>query len=367
MSEIVIYYHDPIEVDFSTSWTGLCTSLKEAKLVNIKTIIDKQVTALFDYARPDAVITIDGKPVLSIEQTQMNPSGHNIPQRFSFQVRAAELGIPSILYYPEFSRRTFSDPNVRYLQLRVPLAQKILSKIYNVPALSVFWPTNNETKLPDTNQSSHSEMARVVNAIVSNKVKGNFFKLPEIEKAIKTMDDVMIKYSKLNSYDKNPSVRSLLPKGFPQSKIGKDIFIDPPLKAKLYKTKEFLSTLSYPTKSPQWKDIESKLRKRDLTLVFNGTPNKQKIDSEHPWPGYLTLLDILYLRKENGKSTSDRSINLVYGLPVKLETFLDRANRNLPPTATYIVDSFADLIILNEGVVVGRPMRGNNKAISILH
>src|SRR5258706_514371 len=96
MSEITVYYHDLVEVDPTTSWTGLSAHLSNASLVDIKTVNDSKVNDLFDYARPDAVITVDGEPLVSIEQTQMNPSGHNIPQRFSFQVRAAEFQVWAI-------------------------------------------------------------------------------------------------------------------------------------------------------------------------------------------------------------------------------------------------------------------------------
>jgi len=67
MSSVVIYYHDPVEVDPSTSWTGLSPILKNASLVDIKTINNSNITKLFDYARPDAVVTIDDLPVVSID------------------------------------------------------------------------------------------------------------------------------------------------------------------------------------------------------------------------------------------------------------------------------------------------------------
>src|SRR4051812_21410019 len=114
---VEIFHHDPVEVDPRTSWTGLTPLLLGAKRTGILSTSNPRVVDLFGYARPDAVVTVDGVPVVAIEQTAMNPSGHNIPQRFSCLVRAAELGVAGILYYPEYSRRTFSDPNVRYLQV----------------------------------------------------------------------------------------------------------------------------------------------------------------------------------------------------------------------------------------------------------
>ncbi len=361
-TEVKVYYHDRIEVERSTSWTGLCPSLDNAELVDIP-----QVAELFGYARPDAVVTVNGRPVLSIEQTQMNPSGHNIPQRFSCQVRAAELGVPSILYYPERARRTFSDPNLRNLQVRVPLAQKRLSELYDVPALSVFWPTDPKTNLPDTIQAAHEGMAKVVDALVlSSDNKDQLLSHPAVQSALSEMNRAVSQYSISSEYPPNPSVRRFLPRGFPTSVARTGISVDPPMKAQLARTADFTKSVrgSSSATASSWSEIETRLRARDLTLVFTGTANSKRNDSEHPWPGYLTLLDILYLR--NGPNTSDRLANLVYVLPVGVSTFMSRLNKPRPPRQSFIVDSFADLIVLNGGVVPGRPLRGSAPATVVL-
>lgn len=365
MHNVTIYYHDPTEVNPATSWTGLFPSLQNANRVNITSVNDPPVTQLFDYARPDAVITVDGVPVVSIEQTQMNPSGHNIPQRFSFHVRSAELNVPSILYYPEYSRRTFSDPNVRYLQIRVPLAQQRLSAIYGIPALSIFWPTDPETLLPDTKQGAHQEMANVVDALVQNAASSsNLLALPAIQQALTKMSEVTLKYA--SSYSSNASVRRHMPNGFASALLPNNRSIDPPNGAQLRRTEEFLNSLTYSVAEAEWQIISSLLSRRDLTLVYTGTANASRNDSEHPWPGYLTLFDILYTRTSNGKKPQDRDINLIYRLPVNVDTFISRANQSQPPTPTYIVDTFADLILLDGGVVAGRPLRGRQAAKAVL-
>jgi hypothetical protein len=360
---IVIYHHDPVEVDPKTSWTGLCPSLAGASYVDITKCREKQIVECFAYARPDAVISVDGKVVVSIEQTQMNPSGHNIPQRFSCLVRAAELGIPSILYYPAYSRRTFSDPNVRYLQVRVPLAQKRMSQIYGVPSLSVFWPTNSKTKLPATDQPAHRPMATVIESLVVNAVNhGNLLKLVEVRAALQTMDEMIKRFAA--RYKQNSSVRKLLRDGFPGASAN-GLTVDPPSGVVLYQTADFVRSLPKMMSTDQGRAVASRLNRRNLTLVYTGTANKMGNDSEHPWPGYLTLFDMLYVRTDTGRKATERLHNLVYRLPVPVQTFVARANQSNPPTATYIVDSFADLVILNGGAVPGRPGRGDAVAYSI--
>lgn len=364
MPSVVIYHHDPVEVDPATSWTGLCPPLVDADLRDISAATDERVTQLFDYARPDAVITVDGSPVVSIEQTQMNPSGHNIPQRFSCLVRASELGVPSILYYPEYSRRTFSDPNVRYLNIRVPLAQIRLSRLFDTPSLSMFWPTNDDTLLPDTAPGVHRKIATVVDSLVSNAGDAaNLLRLRPVQDALADMDRVISTHQR--KYRQNASVRGLMPQGFPSATTEEGFVVDPPNGAALNTTVHLLDSLSG-ERATGWPRIETHLRERHLTLVYTGTANGDRTDSEHPWPGYLTLLDILYARVDGGRASTDRAHNLVYRLPVDIETFLLRANRPDAPTPTYIVDTFADLVLLDGGVVPGRPMRGDVPAHPLL-
>jgi hypothetical protein len=361
MSDVKIYYHDPVEVSPNTSWVGLSDILKKAQLVDIKKTSNPKVISLFDYARPDAVITVDDIPILSIEQTQMNPSGHNIPQRFSSQVRAAELGVSSILYYPEYSRRTFSDPNVRYLQVRVPMAQIRLSAIYQIPALSIFWPTKKKTNLPETKPIAHQELADVITVFVNNPNQGKkLLRFPQITSIFSRMESAINKYSKTSRYRENKSVRTFLTDGFSSSKISENLSIDPPTKSSLIKTSDLFSKITPPLKDTQ-KYLDM-IKSRKLSLVFNATTNKSGFESEHPWPGYLTLLDILYTRKTGGKKKSERDVNLIYQIPITPDVFLKRLNQNKPPTATYIVDSFADVIIVNGKFIPGIPIRGYTKA-----
>lgn len=363
--KVTIYYHDPVEVDPTCSWTGLCPELTSAIRLDVRQTSNSKAEDLFRYARPDAVITVDDEPIVSIEQTQMNPSGHNIPQRFSFHLAAAEFSIPSILYYPKFSRRTLSDPNVRYVQVRVPLAQKRLSRIYKVPVLSLFWPTDPETKLPTTVQAKHQFLADTVGSLIRNSGdKSKLIHLPEVRRALDDMDAAIVEYAE--GYSQNPSVRALLPNGFISSRTSNGFTIDPPKTATFHKTSTFISGLNLDWTKGPWPAFKRKLESRNRTLVFKGTANHSKTDSEHPWPGYLTLFDALYARSDNGKSHQDRSMNLVYHLPVTPAPFLKRVNSPRQPTATHIVDVFSDLIILNGGVFPGKPLRGSSPA-TFLH
>jgi hypothetical protein len=366
MPRLTIYHHDPVEVDPRTSWTGLVPRLAHAVMPDIRSCKDPAVQALFEYARPDAVVVLDGAPVVAIEQTQMNPSGHNIPQRFSCMVRAAELGVPSILYYPQFSRRTFSDPNVRYLQVRVPIAQFRLTGLYSVPSLSVFWPTDSSTLLPSMAQAAHQEMANVVDALVDAKDSGQDpLRSAVVTRVFNRMKAAVME--KMQNQKESPSVRTHLPSGYATVRDLGYPGIDPPTKAELIRTSDLVAELEADYRQePSWPATRQHLMQRQLTLRFTGTTNKSGTDSEHPWPGYLTLIDVLYARSNGGRRTTQRDQNLVYSLPAPARSFLQRLAREDRPTAAHIVDVFSDLLILNGGAVAGRPARGGASPVLAL-
>lgn len=319
---------------------------------------------LFGYARPDAVITVDGVPVVAIEQTAMNPSGHNIPQRFSALLRAAELGVAGILYYPEFSRRTFSDPNVRYLQVRVPLANLRLMQIYNVPSLSMFWPTDPKTKLPAVQQSSHQKMADIVDLFV--RKAGSLDELgedPLMQSAVQAMKDAIAPHG--SRYRTNPSVRRHLPRGYAHISELAPWNIDPPQKALLKVTAEEVARIEQGYEvSEAWLQFKARLLERRFSLSFSGTINQAGNDSEHPWPGYLSLLDVLYTRQKTGRTAAGRDQNLFYSIGLPQSVFEPRLRQATMPTPTRIVYELSDLIFLRDAIVVGRPIRGQGPPIS---
>jgi hypothetical protein len=364
---VTIWYHDPEEVNPKTSFVGLSEVLKSAHRRDWTEAPRGLITDLFDYARPDVVLSVDGTPVCSLELTNMNPSGHNIPQRFSCMARAAELGVPAILYYPEACRRRFSDPNVRYLNIRVPMANIRLIETYETPSLSVFWPTDQETKLPTTSQSDHQFLADLMELFIQWKDDKKFvLENPLFTKAVREMEDTISRY-KGSSYKRNKTTRQFFPNGFPQTYAGehngKSVYIDPPGGAIMYETSTLISILENDySVLPEWESAKRLLSRRKYSLVYKGTLSSRGLDSEHPYPGHLTMLDVLYCREKGGRSHSDREINVVYALPAKIDSFVERIENSInnldkKPTATYIVDTFADILLLDGGAVMGKTNR----------
>jgi len=360
MSNIIeLYYHDESEVDPIHSWLNNSRFLVDnAFIKSYNECSYCRVLALTEYARPDFILAINGEPILSAELTEMNPSGHNLPQRFSCLLRAAELGIPSLFYCPKYSRRTASDPNPRYINVRVALAQMRLSDIFGVPSLTMIWPTDPLTILPTANNSDHKPLADFVEYVAKQRLRGNILSRSdsEVKKITEHMKHLSVP-QRLSDYRPNSTYRKIYPSGDAFSRnvlasMGINHAIDPPGSCQIENTHTLLTSIysSMGRKLSKNKKITTLLN-RENSFIYKGTANSNCTGPEHPYPGYLTLLDILYLRLENGQTTRERNMNLVFILPITLQAYTENAiNR---PTGLNILMEFADIIILEDAVVLG--------------
>lgn len=363
MPLIELWYHDENEVDERHSWLrnspSLITNTTRKSYDNCSY---SKVLALVEYARPDFILTVDGEPLISVEVTEMNPSGHNLPQRFSCLLRAAEMGVPSLFYYPEYSRRSTSDSNPRFLNVRTPLAQLRLSELFGVPSLSMFWPTDVATLMPTSSITEHAPLARFIEHTLDIYVNRHE-KLSFNDGMVSRIVDTMKEKSRPNPtshYDINLSFRTVYPDGDPFTRrVLGDTAIDPPLSSSVVNTEELL-TQKYSQYGKRFSSLRNQKKvklvlSRENTFVYKGTANKQKTGPEHPFPGYLSLLDILYLRQNAGQTTRDRKMNLAFCLPISVASYIENAiNR---PTGLNILMEFSDLIILNDAIVLGGWMR----------
>lgn len=363
MPKIEIWYHDANEVDERHSWLKNSPNLIRCTTrISYDNCSYSKVLALVEYARPDFILTVDGEPLLSAEVTKMNPSGHNMPQRFSCLLRAAEMGVPSLFYCPRHARRSTSDPNERYINVRMPLAQLRLGELYRTPSLTMFWPTDGATLLPTSDLAQHHDLARFVEYTLETYLSTGKKLQPSDREVIRVQDTMRSASIPLNRHDyrTNRSFRSVFPRGdtFTMG-IVKTMAIDPPTSCTVHRTAELLDT-AYRALGKRFGAVEKQqkskmLLSRENTLVYRGTANKQKTGPEHPFPGYLTLIDILYLRTPYGQTSRDRIMNLAFRLPIRLHAFQENAlNR---PTGLNILMEFSDFILLEDAIVLGGWMR----------
>ena len=165
-----------------------------------------------------------------------------------------------------------------------------------------------------------------------------------------------------------PVCELLPPSGFgPEARTRPTV--DPPPKAKLWETLDYVKLLEQKATATgaDWSTNRADFVLRDLTLVWPATANAATTDSEHPWDGFLTLIDALYTRTAGRLHTFERDHNLVYEVPVDVTAFEKRLNRSQPPTSAYIADIFSDLLVMKNGVIPGRPIREAGRPRLISH
>lgn len=355
--KIEIWYHDPAEIDPAVSWVANSDYIKNNTSSNHYLYCPySKVLALIEYTMPDFIITIDGNPILAAEVSRENPSGHNIPQRFACVVRAAELGVPNLMYFPVCSRRTSSDPNPRYLNVRVPIAQLRMSKIYNVPCLTMNWPVGPDN-LPSSDIRVHQPLADFVEHAIRIGIEGKLLDNNDtfVKSVLADMRSLCMPRI-ASSYPENSSYRMAKPNGEQFSYALINMSVDPPPSCEVCETASFLrQQFSRANKRvPSSKKLEP-IKARPYTFIYKGTANSSNTGPEHPYPGYLTLLDILYLRTPGGQTQHDRDMNLAFYLPITLNAFKENAiNR---PVGLNILMEFADLILLDDALVLCGWMR----------
>ena len=350
---VYVWYDAENEVNPATSWTGLCPTLREAVICPVNQCRFAKVLELNEFDRNDAIISLDADPLLTIEQTIMNPSGHNLPQRFAKLVKAAEFGVPAIYYYPEYARRSNSDPNPRYVNVRVPLSQFRLTELFEVPSLSVLWPTDPSTLQPSRRLVDHQNLANSVDEIVNAGLQGRpLWNLPYVQRAQQEMTRVIGQYG--HRYPTSPSWRAVYPQGLPWTARGSSRAVDPPDSCELVPTHAYLSQL-WATRGRRLTSTRKTefLAARTHSMVFRSTLNAEETGPEHPYPGHAAMLDILYAR--NGRLPQDREVNLICELPITLDVYRTQTLNHV--TGLYILNEIADVIVLADAAVAAGFLR----------
>lgn len=125
------------------------------------------IELLIQYDRPDIILTLDERPILVVEKTQEVPTGHNVGQRFARIVRAAELGVPTLYFFPFDARKHGQYSGVCNVNARLLLALKRVSLVHSVPVLPVNWPSDSHGTLVWSGEEN-DVMAKLVAELLSN-------------------------------------------------------------------------------------------------------------------------------------------------------------------------------------------------------
>src|SRR5690349_2762063 len=97
--DFVIYYDALQEGEWFRRLDSSLANARLSKMLN-KGQNPEFVEELLEYDRPDIILSFRTGPILTLERTEEVPTGHNVGQRFARIVRAAELKVPTVYFFP---------------------------------------------------------------------------------------------------------------------------------------------------------------------------------------------------------------------------------------------------------------------------
>lgn len=271
------------------------------------------IEQITEYDRPDIILVKDGVPLLVIEMTQEVPSGHNVGQRFARLVRAVELGIPTIYFFPFDAMKHGMHANICHMNIRLLAAARRMFELHGTPLLCVNWPSDQYGEVI-VDGSEDNE----IKALLASYVGSGFDpSCSGITRHLKSM----------------------------QSEYRRRLHICPSY-GKFPRSVQRLSTSDL-SRIYGIQDMPSSFADRPFTYVYcmNMTPDKCK--RQDPYTGTAFIYD--YIACRNGPSVNEKTNNLVLYFPnLTLETWMSK-NPNDPTTKSCNWYLTANLMVFKNG------------------
>ena len=170
---------------------SLHPALQEAELFIFpsKTRCPELLRPVLAYDRPDIVLCDNGNPILVVERTIEVPSGHNVGQRFSRLVAAAQQKVPVVYFGPYAAyKHGGATQGPRYMNLRLFYALDKMAEIEDAAITLINWPVDNDYEIINTaekdvrmieylqlffNAYTEDGLANITNAIMTSTFERN--------------------------------------------------------------------------------------------------------------------------------------------------------------------------------------------------
>lgn len=242
------------------------------------------VEALIEYDRPDIILLNDGCPVLVVEKTREVPTGHNVGQRVARLVRAIELGVPTIKFFPFDARKHGDYSSICNLNIRLLAAFEKMTAIHAAPIMAVNWPADKFGELIDDG-SEDSRMRQIVHGYLKSQ---------------HNIDDTSIKNQIREMGAEYQRRLTTFPK-----------YGAPPGKSVYFMATEDLLAKTHRSLNGAGSTARFKLKKKSLIYRMAMTPEKCR--REDPYTGTQFIYDYLWCRA--GKGRDQKHTNLVLHFP----------------------------------------------------
>ena len=276
------------------------------------------VDKIVEYDKPDIIVIKNDKPVLVIEITQEVPTGHNVGQRFARLVRAIELGIPAIYFFPFDAKKHGAYAGICNLNIRLLEAAKKMYEIHGTPLLCVNWPTDMHGEIIVDGSEDD-----VIKRILASYVDSGFDK--NCEEILNHLDFMCAEYaSRLRvrpSYSKLPSSVTRV------------------------KTSELISRY-------RLDNVPLSFSVRPYTYVYRIDMTPAKCKRQDPYTGMVFIYDYMVCR--TGPNVEDKKSNLVLFFPYLTTSIWKEKNPNDLTTKSCNWYLTANMLILKDGNIIIR-------------
>ena len=276
------------------------------------------VDEITSYDKPDIIVLKDGKPILVIEMTQEVPTGHNVGQRFARLVKAIEMHVPAIYYFPFDAMKHGDNANICNLNIRLLKAAEKMLQFHETPLLCVNWITDSNGEII-TDGSENDRMKEILASYVDS---GYNSKCDEFMNEITNM-----KREYTNRLRNRPSYADLPPSVTKEKTI--DIIEEYDIK-----------------------DAEKSMMERASTYVYKMAMSPEKCKRQDPYTGTAFIYDYLVCR--TGEDVADKNNNLALWFPNITKDVWFKKNPNDLTTKSCNWYLTANLLIFKDGYYIVR-------------
>ena len=294
-SNLTIYYDSLTEASWFQELNPIFNNAK-FEIIKPRGSNPKIIEDITMYDKPDIIVLKDNLPILVLEKTSEVPTGHNVGQRFARLVRAIELGIPTIYYYPFDAKKHGEYAGICNLNIRLLEASFKMLDIHDTPLLSIDWLTDTHGELITDGSENN-----VLKDVLKDYIESGFDKHC-------TSFKTHMQWMK-NEY--NTRLRN------------RPSYAKMPPSVKTYTTKEFCSEFNI-------EEVPEEFLSRKYTYVYNIGMTPASCKRQDPYTGTQFIYDYILCRY--GSSVTEKKANLVLYFPKLNSATWFSKNPNNPNT-----------------------------------
>jgi len=312
---VIIYGDSDQELKWFKSLNSSFANLK-TEIIKSRGLNPKLIESIIKYDRPDIILVKDDKPLLVLEISRETPTGHNVGQRMARLIRALELEIPTIYFFPFDAKKHGVHASIVNLNARLLKMFDNATRIHDTPIIAVNWLADDNGELIDDPSIRDFEIKNIIKKFIENDFSKNSPIFAEILKNNK------------NEYNTRT-------KNFPN-------YLEPPNSLEIIETNKLYDLYSFLDEIN-----DSLLSKQESAIYKIGYKNTTK-RRQDPYTGTQFIYDYLYCR--SGNRVQDKFRNLILSVQnfSKEEWLRKNPNDNTKSSNWYLT---ANAIICNDGLI----------------